>query len=51
MRTSKEDLPELGLDEIKMRFEHVDSYVNEVFEVLAHLMDEPIQREIPRDRP
>ncbi|MFD0769649.1 DinB family protein [Bacillus sp. CGMCC 1.60114] len=45
--TSKEDLQQLGLNEIKVRFEHVDSLVNEVFEVLAHHMDEPIQREIP----
>ncbi|MDM5155270.1 DinB family protein [Bacillus sp. DX1.1] len=48
--TSKEDLLQLGLDEIKIRFEHVDSLVNEVFEVFevfAHHMGEPIQREIP----
>lgn len=45
--TSKEDLLELGLDEIKGRFEQVDSYVNEVFKVLKHQMDEPIQRQIP----
>ena len=45
--TSKESLLELGWDEIKERFEKVDSYVNEVFEVFAHQMDEPIQRQIP----
>jgi uncharacterized damage-inducible protein DinB len=45
--TSKENLLELGWDEIKERFETVDSYVNEVFEVFAHQMDEPIQRQIP----
>ena len=45
--TSKEDLLELGVDEIKVRFEQVDSYVNEVFKVLKHQMDEPIQRQIP----
>ncbi|WP_440603879.1 DinB family protein [Bacillus sp. GB_SG_008] len=45
--TSKEDLQQLSLIEIKVRFEHIDSLVNEVFEVLAHHMDEPIQREIP----
>ena len=45
--TSKEDLLELGLDEIKVRFEQVDSYVNEVLKVLKHQMDEPIQRQIP----
>ena len=45
--TSKEDLLELGLDEIKVRFEQVDSYVNEVFIVLKDQMDEPIQRQIP----
>ena len=45
--TSKEDLLELGLDEIKVRFEQVDSYVNEVFIVLKDQLDEPIQRQIP----
>ena len=45
--TSKEDLLELGLDEIKVRFEQVDSYVNEVFKVLKDQLDEPIQRQIP----
>ena len=45
--TSKEDLFELGLDEIKVRFEQVDSYINEVFKVLKDQMDEPIQRQIP----
>jgi uncharacterized damage-inducible protein DinB len=45
--TSKEDLLKLGLDEIKVRFEQVDSYVNEVFKVLKDQMDEPIQRQIP----
>jgi uncharacterized damage-inducible protein DinB len=45
--TSKEDLLQIGLDEIKVRFEHVDSIVNEVFESFTHRMDEPIQREIP----
>ncbi|WP_144512135.1 DinB family protein [Bacillus sp. FJAT-22090] len=45
--TSKENLKELGWDEIKVRFEQVDSYVNEVFEVFANQMDEPIQRQIP----
>jgi len=45
--TSKEDRLQLGLDEIKIRFEHADSLVNEVFDVLKHQMDEPIQREIP----
>jgi len=45
--TPKENLLELGLVEIKERFETVDSYVNEVFEVYKHQMDEPIQRQIP----
>lgn len=45
--TSKEDLQLLSLNEIKIRFEHIDSLVDEVFEVLTHHMDEPIQREIP----
>lgn len=45
--TSKEDLLELGLAEIKVRFEQVDTYVNEVFKVLEHRMDEPILRQIP----
>ena len=45
--TSKEELQQLGLNEIKVRFQQVDSFVNEVFEVHAHNMDEPIQRAIP----
>ena len=45
--TTKEDLTKVGLDEIKVRFEQVDSYVKEVFEVFSNHMDEPIQREIP----
>ncbi|MFJ7755907.1 DinB family protein [Peribacillus muralis] len=45
--TSKEDLMALGLDEIKIRFKLVDFYVDEVFKVLKHQMDEPIQRQIP----
>ncbi|WP_285767445.1 DinB family protein [Peribacillus sp. SI8-4] len=45
--TSKEDISVLGLDEIKVRFEQVDLYVNEVFEVLKHQMDDPIHRQIP----
>jgi uncharacterized damage-inducible protein DinB len=32
--TSKEDLSQLSLDEIRVRFEQVDLFVNEVFEVL-----------------
>lgn len=45
--TSKEDLLELGWNEIKVHFEQVDSYVNEVFEVFAQQMDKPIKRQIP----
>lgn len=45
--TSKEDLSQLGLDEIRVRFEQVDVFVNEVFEGLVHQLDMPIQREIP----
>ena len=45
--TAKEELTEMGLDEIKVRFDQVDSYVKEVFEVFSNHMDEPIQREIP----
>jgi uncharacterized damage-inducible protein DinB len=45
--TEKEDLLQLGLDDIKKYFEHVDSLVNEIFVVHANDMNEPIQREIP----
>jgi uncharacterized damage-inducible protein DinB len=45
--TSKEQLLKLGLDVIKIRFEQVDSYVNEVFDVLADQMDVAIERAIP----
>jgi uncharacterized damage-inducible protein DinB len=45
--TTKEDLAEMGLDEIKARFDQVDLYVKEVFEVFSNHMDEPIQRKIP----
>ena len=45
--TTKEDLTEMDLDEIKVRFVQVDLYVKEVFEVFSNHMDEPIQRMIP----
>ena len=45
--TTKEDMAEIGLDEIKARFDQVDLYVKEVFEVFLNHMDEPIQRKIP----
>ena len=45
--TPKEDRQQLGVDEIKMRFELVDSFVNEVFVTFAQHMDEPIERQIP----
>ncbi|WP_342542972.1 DinB family protein [Paenisporosarcina sp. FSL H8-0542] len=45
--TVKEDLSEKGLDEIKVRFNQVDAFVNEVFEVFSNQMDVPIEREIP----
>ena len=45
--TTKEDLAEMGLAEIKARFDQVDLYVKEVFEVFSNHMDEPIQRKIP----
>jgi len=40
-------LAEMGLAEIKARFDQVDLYVKEVFEVFSNHMDEPIQRKIP----
>lgn len=43
----KEDLTEMDLDEIKVRFDQGDLYVKEVFEVFSNHMDEPIQRKIP----
>ncbi|WP_044642761.1 DinB family protein [Risungbinella massiliensis] len=46
-KTSKEDLLQLGLDDIKVRFEYVDSLVNEVFEVFTDHMNEPVQKKIP----
>lgn len=45
--TAKEDLVEIGLNEIKVCFNQVDSFVNEVFEVFPNHMDVPIEREIP----
>ncbi|MBS4172963.1 DinB family protein [Bacillus sp. FJAT-49736] len=45
--TSKEDLKEFGLDEIKERFELVDAYVKEVFQAFSQQMDKPIERAIP----
>jgi len=45
--TPKEDLPKMNVDEIKSRFEQVDSYVNQLFEALGNQLNEPIQRNIP----
>jgi uncharacterized damage-inducible protein DinB len=45
--STKEDMAEMGLEEIKVRFDLVDLYVREVFEVFSNHMDEPIQRKIP----
>jgi uncharacterized damage-inducible protein DinB len=45
--TSKEDLFVLEINDIRLRFEQVDSYVNEVFETYSFQLDEPIIREIP----
>jgi uncharacterized damage-inducible protein DinB len=43
----KEDLPQVDIDEIRALFEQADYYVNEVFELLPHQMDEPIHSSIP----
>ncbi|MGG3469529.1 DinB family protein [Neobacillus pocheonensis] len=45
--TPKEDLPKMNLSEIKASFEQVDSYVNQVFEVIGKQLNVPIQRNIP----
>lgn len=45
--TSKEKLQQMGLEEIKERFEQADLYVNEVYKELEHDLDKPIQRKIP----
>jgi uncharacterized damage-inducible protein DinB len=45
--TLKEDLLKFNLDEIKVRFEQVDSFVNEVFKLNGNQLYEPIQRKIP----
>jgi uncharacterized damage-inducible protein DinB len=45
--TPKEDLLQLGMDEIKEKFEHVDSLVSEVLNLHAAHIDEPILRKIP----
>lgn len=45
--TLKEDLLKFNLDEIKVRFEQVDSFVNEVFKLNENQLNEPIQRKIP----
>lgn len=45
--TPKEERLRFNMDEIKVRFELVDSLVNEVFELLGNKLDVPIERKIP----
>jgi uncharacterized damage-inducible protein DinB len=45
--TPKEQRLRFNMDEIKVRFELVDSLVNEVFELLGNKLDVPIERKIP----
>lgn len=45
--TPKDERQKLKLDDIKIRFEQVDSFVNEVFELHGKQLSEPIQRKIP----
>lgn len=45
--TPKEDLLKFNLDDIIVRFEQVDSYVNEVFKLHGNQLNELIRRKIP----
>lgn len=45
--TPKEELQKFNFDEIIVRFEQVDSFVKEVFELHGTKLDVPIQRRIP----
>ncbi len=45
--TPKEVVQRFGIDEIKVRFELADAFVNEVFAGHVHPMDEEIGRKIP----
>lgn len=45
--TPKENISQKSLDDIKLRFDLVDKYVNEVIDTFSEEMNEPIQRHIP----
>ncbi|MFP5112979.1 DinB family protein [Bacillaceae bacterium C204] len=45
--TPKDERQNLRLEDIKIRFEQVDSFVNEVFKLYGKQLSEPIQRKIP----
>jgi uncharacterized damage-inducible protein DinB len=45
--TPREELHNFNIDEIKVRFEQVDSIVNEIVELYGNQLDELIEREIP----
>jgi uncharacterized damage-inducible protein DinB len=45
--TSKDEKQKMKLEDIRIRFELVDTYVNQVFELHGMHLSEPIQRKIP----
>lgn len=45
--TPKGDLLNFNLDDVIIRFEQVDSYVNEVFKLHGNQLNKPIHRKIP----
>ena len=45
--TPRENLPTIGIEEIRALFEKADAYVNEVLESFVQKMDEPIVQPIP----
>jgi uncharacterized damage-inducible protein DinB len=45
--TPRENLSQMGIEEIRVLFEKADAYVNEVLESFVHKMDEPIVQPIP----
>jgi uncharacterized damage-inducible protein DinB len=45
--TPRENLSQMGIEEIRVLFEKADAYVNEVLESFVQKMDEPIVQPIP----
>jgi len=45
--TPKENISQISLEDIKLRFDLVDTYLNEVIDTFSEEMNLPIQRHIP----